>query len=54
LYHVEFSKGMVFFNQANMEFEAKPRVHKRVWLMFQKSMGILVGGNHTSSRFCTR
>ncbi|KAJ6699146.1 PEPTIDE UPSTREAM PROTEIN [Salix purpurea] len=32
-----------------MEFEAKPRVHKRVWLMFQKSMGILVGGNHTSS-----
>ncbi|KAJ6913705.1 hypothetical protein NC651_016058 [Populus alba x Populus x berolinensis] len=21
-----------------MEFEAKPRVHKRVWLMFQKSM----------------
>uniref|UniRef100_A0A6N2L966 Uncharacterized protein n=1 Tax=Salix viminalis TaxID=40686 RepID=A0A6N2L966_SALVM len=32
-----------------MEYEAKPRVHKRVWLMFQKSMGILVGGNHTSS-----
>jgi len=37
-----------------MVFEAKPRVHKRVWLMFQKSMGVLVGGNHTSSRFCTR
>ncbi|KAK7285065.1 hypothetical protein RJT34_19823 [Clitoria ternatea] len=30
------------------------RVPKRVWLSFQKSMGVLVGGNHTSSRFCTR
>uniref|UniRef100_A0A2C9VEJ7 Uncharacterized protein n=1 Tax=Manihot esculenta TaxID=3983 RepID=A0A2C9VEJ7_MANES len=30
------------------------RVHRRVWLRIQKSMGVLVGGNHTSSRFCTR
>ncbi|XP_074266819.1 uncharacterized protein LOC141590107 [Silene latifolia] len=29
------------------------RIPKRVWLGFQKSMGVLVGGNHTSSRFCT-
>ncbi|KAF8042494.1 hypothetical protein BT93_A0965 [Corymbia citriodora subsp. variegata] len=29
-------------------------VPRRVWLGFQKSMGLLVGGNHTSSRFCTR
>ncbi|XP_008243927.1 PREDICTED: uncharacterized protein LOC103342123 isoform X2 [Prunus mume] len=28
--------------------------HKRVWLVIQKTMGLLVGGNHTSSRFCTR
>ncbi|PIN17491.1 hypothetical protein CDL12_09837 [Handroanthus impetiginosus] len=30
------------------------RAPKRVWLGFQMSMGLLVGGNHTSSRFCTR
>ncbi|XP_059663803.1 uncharacterized protein LOC132309517 [Cornus florida] len=36
-------------------YELKPRrVPMRVWLGFQKSMGVLVGGNHTSSRFCTR
>ncbi|KAF4403468.1 hypothetical protein G4B88_008114, partial [Cannabis sativa] len=26
------------------------RIPRRVWLGFQKSMGVLVGGNHTSSR----
>ncbi|XP_047159882.1 uncharacterized protein LOC124830260 [Vigna umbellata] len=30
--------------------EKGKRVPKRVWLSFQKSMGVLVGGNHTSSR----
>ncbi|XP_065855010.1 uncharacterized protein [Euphorbia lathyris] len=30
------------------------RVPRSVWLRIQKSMGVLVGGNHTSSRFCTR
>ncbi|KAE9621823.1 hypothetical protein Lalb_Chr01g0018871 [Lupinus albus] len=36
-------------------FDSSPkRVHRRVWLIFQNSMGVLVGGNHTSSRFCTR
>ncbi|KHN02344.1 hypothetical protein glysoja_002368, partial [Glycine soja] len=34
--------------------QKRKRVPKRVWLSFQKSMGVLVGGNHTSSRFCTR
>ncbi|KAG8647264.1 hypothetical protein MANES_09G068966v8 [Manihot esculenta] len=46
---------MVHFDKAKMEetwFEPKPRrVHRRVWLRIQKSMGVLVGGNHTSSRF---
>ncbi|WOH03904.1 hypothetical protein DCAR_0623307 [Daucus carota subsp. sativus] len=30
------------------------RVPRKVWLGCQSSMGLLVGGNHTSSRFCTR
>ncbi|WOH02141.1 hypothetical protein DCAR_0521529 [Daucus carota subsp. sativus] len=30
------------------------RVPKKAWLGGQNSMGLLVGGNHTSSRFCTR
>ncbi|XP_008243926.1 PREDICTED: uncharacterized protein LOC103342123 isoform X1 [Prunus mume] len=36
-------------------YDTKPaKVSKRVWLVIQKTMGLLVGGNHTSSRFCTR
>lgn len=30
------------------------RVSKGAWLGLQMSMGLMVGGNHTSSRFCTR
>ncbi|KAB2098284.1 hypothetical protein ES319_A01G227900v1 [Gossypium barbadense] len=30
------------------------RLPMKVWLTAQRSMGLLVGGNHTSSRFCTR
>ncbi|XP_057999541.1 uncharacterized protein LOC110667293 [Hevea brasiliensis] len=45
---------MVRFDKSKMEqtwFVPKPRrVHRRVWLRIQKSMGVLVGGNHTSSR----
>ncbi|KAK4767282.1 hypothetical protein SAY86_015032 [Trapa natans] len=33
---------------------ATRRVPLRVWLGLQSTMGLLVGGNHTSSRFCTR
>jgi hypothetical protein len=36
------------------ETSQKKRVPTRVWLSFQISMAVLVGGNHTSSRFCTR
>ncbi|AES81837.1 peptide upstream ORF protein [Medicago truncatula] len=36
------------------ETSNKKRVPTRVWLSFQISMAVLVGGNHTSSRFCTR
>ncbi|KAF8117310.1 hypothetical protein N665_0011s0034 [Sinapis alba] len=30
------------------------RETRRVWLGLQNTIVILVGGNHTSSRFCTR
>ncbi|KAG7560714.1 hypothetical protein ISN45_Aa05g022150 [Arabidopsis thaliana x Arabidopsis arenosa] len=30
------------------------RESRRVWLGLQNSIVLLVGGNHTSSRFCTR
>uniref|UniRef100_A0A7N0UKS3 Uncharacterized protein n=1 Tax=Kalanchoe fedtschenkoi TaxID=63787 RepID=A0A7N0UKS3_KALFE len=29
-------------------------IRRNVWLGFPKAQGLLVGGNHTSSRFCTR
>ncbi|KAG2690190.1 hypothetical protein I3843_09G172400 [Carya illinoinensis] len=45
---LRFSMGQTWFEPM------QPRVPRRVWLGFQKSMGVLVGGNHTSSRFCTR
>ncbi|KAK7842145.1 hypothetical protein CFP56_014266 [Quercus suber] len=31
-----------------------PRIPRSVWLGCQRSIVLLVGGNHTSSRFCTR
>ncbi|XP_015170533.1 uncharacterized protein [Solanum tuberosum] len=34
--------------------EMGKRVPKRVWLRSQMTMVLMVGGNHTSSRFCTR
>ncbi|KAK7245140.1 hypothetical protein RIF29_39975 [Crotalaria pallida] len=38
-------------SSSSLWFESSPkRVPRRVWLSFQKSMGVLVGGNHTSSR----
>lgn len=36
------------------ETMATRKVPKRVLFGFQISMVLLVGGNHTSSRFCTR
>ncbi|XP_042945126.1 uncharacterized protein LOC122278966 [Carya illinoinensis] len=42
---------MLRFEMGHTWFEPMaPRVPRRVWLGFQKSMGVLVGGNHTSSR----
>ncbi|XP_057778380.1 uncharacterized protein LOC130997137 [Salvia miltiorrhiza] len=38
----------------NRMLPAAKRVPRRVWLGFQMSIVLLVGGNHTSSRFCTR
>ncbi|KAB2047160.1 hypothetical protein ERO13_A13G025300v2 [Gossypium hirsutum] len=34
--------------------KSRKRVPMKVWLSAQRSTGLLVGGNHTSSRFCTR
>ncbi|CBI16304.3 unnamed protein product, partial [Vitis vinifera] len=51
---LDSSDVRVRFNRPKMVpswYEPMPRrVPRRVWLGFQKSMGILVGGNHTSSR----